>query len=311
MWGWVVTIAQANATDMSPTTADLPAAVGALADSQNARQSLRVAGEEEAVRANRRLWDERARAHYDSAFYDVDGFRRGTSGLHRIELREIGDVAGLDLLHLQCHFGLDTLSFARLGARVTGVDFSEVAIEQATRLAAEVGLHARFICADVVDLPRNLDDGYDVVYTSRGVLSWIPDLTRWSSGVARALRSGGRFYMLEGHPVAATLDHETKTPKLRYPYFGRRTAQRYAVHGSYADRDLRFRQKFLYEWSHSLGDVVTSLATAGLRIEFIHEFPFTFWDQGPWLVKRGSEWWLPKWLKGEIPLSFSLAARRI
>lgn len=265
---------------------------------------------DDALSANRRLWDERAREHYRSAFYDVEGFKRGASRLDRIELDEIGSVAGRDLLHLQCHFGLDTLSFARLGARVTGVDFSEAAIEQARALASELGLDARFICADVLDLPASLTESFDIVYTSRGVLCWIPDLARWAAGIVRSLRPGGLFYILEGHPVAGTLDDEATTLRLRYPYFSQSAPQRYEVEGSYADRDLRFAQKVEYEWAHPLGEVITSLVSAGLRIQFVHEFPFAFWQVVPWLVKRNGLWWLPKRSKGELPLSFSLAARK-
>lgn len=185
-----------------------------------------------------------------------------------------------------------------------------MAIEQARTLASELGLDARFIRADVLDLPASLAGGFDVVYTSRGVLCWLPDLARWAAGIAMSLRPGGLFYLLEGHPVAATLDDEATTLRLRYPYFSRGTPQRYEVEGSYADRDLRFTQKVEYEWGHSLGEVITSLVSAGLRIEFVHEFPFAFWQQVPWLVKRHGVWWLPKRMKGELPLSFSIAARQ-
>jgi SAM-dependent methyltransferase len=267
-------------------------------------------GVDKAVLANRRRWDELARAHYGSAFYDVEGFRRGGSRLRAIELKEIGRVKGRDLLHLQCHFGLDTLSFARLGARVTGVDFSSVAIDLARDLAVELRLDARFVRADVTKLPRSLSSSFDIAYTSRGVLGWIPDLAKWARGIATALRPGGLFYMLEGHPVAATFDDESAAFGIRYPYFPRRSPQRYKVEGSYADRTLRFTQKYDYEWPHALGDVVTALADAGLRIAFIHEFPWAMWEVAPWLVRRGREWYLPKRIKGELPLSFSLAARK-
>lgn len=266
---------------------------------------------DKALLANRRRWDELARAHYGSAFYNVEGFRRGGTRLRRIELEELGDVRGRDLLHLQCHFGLDTLSFARLGAHVTGVDFSAVAIDQARALANELGLDARFVQADVTKLPRSLSRSFDIIYTSRGILAWIPDLTGWARGIARALRPRGRFYMLEGHPVAATLDDESRVLRVRYPYFARRSPQRYRVQGSYAGRDLPIKHSVHYEWPHSLGDVITSLADAGLRITFVHEFPFAMWETAPWLVKRGREWYLPKSIKGELPLAFSLAARKV
>lgn len=266
---------------------------------------------DDALSANRRLWDERARAHYRSAFYDVEGFRRGASRLHRIELEEIGPVAGRNLLHLQCHFGLDTLSFARLGARVTGVDFSEVAIDQARQLASELRLDARFICADVLDLPASLTESFEIVYTSRGVLTWLSDLERWAAGIARGLRPGGLFYMFEEHPVAGTLDEAVPELRLEYPYFSRAEAKPYEVEGSYADRGLQFTEPFAYEWSHGLGEVLTSIAAAGLRIDFVHEFPFMSWQRMPSLVEREpGEWSLREGVSGELPLSFSLAAHR-
>ena len=270
----------------------------------------RSAAVERALDANRRRWDELARAHYVSDYYDVARFRRGGHRLRDFELTEIGPVKGKDLLHLQCHFGLDTLSFARLGARVSGVDFSPVAVDLGRQLAQELGLKARFVRADVTNLPRSLSRSFDIVYTSRGVLGWIPDLAAWAAGIARALRSGGLFYMLEGHPVAATFDDESATFRIRYPYFSRMKPQRYRVEGSYADRDLKLTQRFDYEWPHSLGDVITAIAGAGLRIEFVHEFPFAMWEVAPWMVKRGREWYLPKRMKAELPLSFSLAARK-
>src|SRR6187549_40971 len=139
---------------------------------------------------NRSLWDEWAAINRRSAFYNLAGFKVGGVLLRTYEIEEVGEVAGSDLLHLQCHFGLDTLSWARLGARVTGFDFSEQAIADARALAAEIGIPATFILSDVLDLPADLDSRFDVVYTSRGVLGWLSDLERWARGIARVLRPG-------------------------------------------------------------------------------------------------------------------------
>ncbi len=165
--------------------------------------------------------------------------------------------------------------------------------------------------ADVLDLPASLTQGFDIVYTSRGVLTWLPDLDRWAAGIARCLRRGGLFYMLEEHPVAGTLDETVPELRLEHPYFSRAEAQSYEVEGSYADRGLKLTEPFAYEWSHGLGEILTSIAAAGLRIEFVHEFPFMSWKRMPSLVEREpGGWWLPEGVSGELPLSFSLAARK-
>jgi SAM-dependent methyltransferase len=164
--------------------------------------------------ANRALWDEWTAIHEASSFYDLEGFKAGRSGgsggsggsrLRPYEVAEVGEVGGKSLLHLQCHFGIDTLSWARLGARVTGADFSHRAIELARSIAAELDLDATFVRSDLYDLPSVLDGQFDVVYTSRGVLGWLPDLERWAAVVAHFLRPGGVFYITEIHPVALPL----------------------------------------------------------------------------------------------------------
>lgn len=226
-------------------------------------------------------------------------------------------MRGRDLLHLQCHFGMDTLSFARLGARVTGVDFSEPAIAQARALAADVGLAARFVVSDVLEL--DLGETFDIVYTSRGVIGWLPDLGRWARVIARHLRPGGIFYIHEIHPVALAFDDSEAATELRlgYPYLARPDALELDVHGTYADRSATFAQRKEYAWIHDLGEIVTSLADAGLRIELLHELVTAPWQAFPFLVRSADsgepgagEWALPPGYAGELPLSFTLRARR-
>src|SRR5437667_7511054 len=146
---------------------------------------MRAADVRDSIAANRRHWDEVVAIHARSAFYDLDGFKRGACALSDIELSEIGDVAGRTLLHLQCHFGMGSLSWARLGARVTAVDFSEQAIALARSLGEELGISAEFMCGNIYDLPRLLDRKFDVVFTSYGVLCWLPDLSDWGALIAR------------------------------------------------------------------------------------------------------------------------------
>jgi len=267
---------------------------------------------DEGLSSNRALWDEWTDIHETSEFYDLAGFKQGGVRLRDYELEEIGDVTGKDLLHLQCHFGMDTLSWARLGARVTGADFSERAIDLARSLAAELDIEARFVCSDIYELPTALEDSFDVVYTSRGVLGWLPDLEPWARVVAHFLRPGGVFYVSDIHPVTLVFDdtEETTALEVRWPYFPRREPVAFPVKGSYADPSADVKTKFEFAWPHSMAEVVTSLASAGLRIEWLHEWPWLEW-QLPFLIPRDNgTWGLRPDQEGEIPLYFSLRATK-
>ena len=185
------------------------------------------AGDHEAsFAANRQLWDAWTAVHAAGDFYDLERFKAGGIRLRPYEIELVGDVAGRSLLHLQCHFGIDTLSWARLGARVTGADFSPAAVELARSLAAELGFpDARFVLSNLYDLPDALDGQFDVVYTSRGVLGWLPDIAGWARVVAHFLAPGGTFFITEAHPVQQALEDEGVAPgelRLRYPYFEHR-----------------------------------------------------------------------------------------
>jgi SAM-dependent methyltransferase len=262
------------------------------------------------LRANRALWDEWTRIHEPSADYDLAGFKAGGSRVRPYELEEIGDVTGLDLLHLQCHFGIDTLSWARLGARVTGVDFSEVSIALARSLAAELGLEARFILSDILDLPNVLADRFDVVYTSRGVLAWLPDLSAWARVVAHFLRPGGMFYITEEHPFSHVFAEVTEL-RVENDYFRGPEPDAWPVVGSYVDPSAPVEQSVGYSWGHTLGEIVTVLAAAGLHLQFVHEFPFAEWAY-PFLVAHGDGTWrLPEDQRAKIPLFFSLKAIKL
>lgn len=272
-------------------------------------------------RANRAHWDEWTRVHQRSDFYDVEGFKAGASSLWPLELEELGPYVreGTELLHLQCHFGLDTLSWARRGAVVTGVDFSDEAIAVARRLADELGLSRRatFVAADVYEADARLGDAlFDVVFVSWGAIEWLPDLGRWAEIVAGRLRPGGVFYMAEIHPLAYALD-ET-------PDRGVRLAGRYLPapdqpqasedDGSYADADAHVEAPLCYGWAHGVGEVLTSVAAAGLRLEYLHEFPFCVAPFWPWMERDERRWWwLPDGRGGrrrDIPFSYSLLAHK-
>ncbi|WP_435332703.1 class I SAM-dependent methyltransferase [Haloarchaeobius sp. TZWWS8] len=262
--------------------------------------------------ANRRNWDERAAVHPDSDYYDVDGFLAGESSLWDLERDELGPHVddATTMLHLQCHFGLDSLSWAREGARVTGVDFSGEAVRTAEELADEADLADRteFVEADVLEL--ELDREFDVVFTSYGVLCWLADIEAWADTVARHLAPGGVFYIAENHPLGGMFESVAgDTAELAYPYFSGETMH-FDVQGSYAS-DAEFEHTDHYEWAHSLGDVVTALASRGLTIEFLHEQPWCTWQRFETMEEddRG-RFWLPEDVPVDLPLTFSLKARK-
>jgi SAM-dependent methyltransferase len=262
------------------------------------------------LEANRAWWDERVALHADSPFYDLARVRAGDSALDPIERAEVGDVQGLSLLHLQCHFGLSTLSLARDGARVTGVDFSTSAIDLAQRLAAEFGVEAHFVCCDLSDVPEAVPGTFDVVFTSYGVLSWLPDLTGWAAVVAGALRPGGRFHLIELHPAACMFDDESTDPRLRYPYFRGAEPIRIERQGSYAVPDAETAHEVTYSWPAGISDVLASLLDAGLQIESFREYPTCHEQLRPWLVPSGDgQWTTPAGLPA-VPLVYGLRASR-
>ena len=262
------------------------------------------------IESNKQLWEALTGAHIPSDFYDVEGFKAGRNCLHPIELSEVGEVAGKSILHLQCHFGMDTLSWARLGAQVMGVDFSEDAVDYARRLSRETSIPAEFICSDIYALSDVLDRRFDIVYTSYGVLAWLPDLVRWAGIIAHYLKPGGFFYIVEIHPVIQIFYNEDQWGdqgglKVRSSYFPEGTEQ-YDGGTDYASsftHDLTS-----YEWQHTVGEVVSALAGAGLRIEFLHEFPGCCYRALPELAKGQDGMWH---LEGDpVPLTFSLKATK-
>jgi SAM-dependent methyltransferase len=266
--------------------------------------------------ANEELWNAWTAVHASGGFYDLEGFKAGGVRIRPYEIELLGDVAGKSLLHLQCHFGIDTLSWARLGARVTGADLSPDAIELARALADELGFpDARFVRSNLYDLPAALDGTFDVVYTSRGVLGWLPDIRAWARVVAHFLAPGGTFFITEAHPVIQAFENEGVKPgelRLAYPYWEHREPLTFAVKGSYADPDADVGDLTEHGWDHGLGEIVTALIEAGLRIEKLIEYPFLEWKVD-FLVEDeagNDRWVLPPGTPGELPLMFSLLATK-
>jgi SAM-dependent methyltransferase len=311
-----------SARDAGDEAAARHDSVGDTAARQDSAGDAHATLPPEARAANLELWNRWTAIHEKSAFYDVEGFRAGASSLWPLERDELGPFIheGTTLLHLQCHFGLDTLSWARLGARVVGLDFSDEAIALARRLADEVGLSGRaeFVCADLYDADAHLGDRlFDVVFVSWGAIEWLPDLERWAGVVARHLAPGGTFYMAEIHPFASALDEVPGKHDVRVKYrLLPAPDQPYAdpVQGSYADSGADTSGLVAYGWNHSFAEIIGALTGAGLRLEHLHEFPTSpapFWD---WMIRDDDRWWwLPDGKGGrrkDLPFSYSLRASK-
>jgi SAM-dependent methyltransferase len=264
---------------------------------------------------NRAWWDERVPIHVGSAFYDVEGFRAGGSSLRPFEVEEIGDVPGKRMVHLQCHFGLDTLSWARAGASVVGLDFSPPAVEAASSLAKETGLDGRFVCADLYDAVEALDgERFDVAYTGLGALNWLPDLLRWGSIVAELLKPGGTLYVSEFHPFTWVFGDDTL--EVEYDYFHDPEGESFddGEQGSYADMTIPTRNNATVEWAHTISDVVSVVLEAGLRLELLHEHDYTLFPRFKHLeldaeaLSAGVIYRQPEGTP-RLPLMYSLRAR--
>ena len=265
------------------------------------------------IALNRANWNERTGVHAGSDFYDVAGFKDGRITLNQSERAGVGDVRGKSLLHLQCHFGLDTLSWARLGAKATGVDISEAAIDLARKLNDEAGLDARFVRSDIYDLPQVLDAGFDIVYTAMGVLAWLPDLSAWAEVAARYLKPGGLFYLLEIHPASQIFDEAPlDSPgdlNVRYGYFPDPEGMSVPGGGpSYAgDEPI---ESPCHEWQHSIGEILTALLDAGLRLTSFAEHPATLYKQFPGMTRGDDGLWRLPFDEDFLPLTFELTATR-
>lgn len=268
---------------------------------------------DEYLKANQRRWDELTREHKDSPFYDLEGFKAGKDRLRSIELSELGDVTGKSMLHLQCHFGMDTLAWARRGAEATGVDFSPEAIKLAQALSKELEIPAQFYCSDIYKLPEVLSGQFDIVFTSYGILHGLPDLKKWGEVIASYLKPGGIFYIVEDHPTFRTYREKPDgVIKAERSYFYSEKPQKIEWTKSYAaNTESEGTTGISYVWDHSLGEIINSLIAAGLQIEFLHEFPYAARAKFSIMQQGEDGWWrLPSNQHGTIPFLFSLQARK-
>lgn len=258
--------------------------------------------------ANRAKWDERVPIHLASDFYDVASFRAGARALPEFAVAAVGPVAGVDLVHLQCHFGLDTLDLARRGARVTGLDFSLPAIEAARGLAAELDLPARFVHGDIHDAPALLGGRFDVVVTGCGALNWLPDIAAWAAVVAALLRPGGALRLVEFHPLGDILGDDDLT--VAFDYLGG-AAIEWDEPGTYADAGAVTHHNRSYEWIHPLGEIVSALIAVGLRIESLREYDHTMYARWPFMVRGEDRLWRMPAGMPRPPLMYALRATAV
>ena len=262
---------------------------------------------------NRANWDERAPAHAASAGYALERFRTDPEHLSdvvRFDLPLLGDVSGLDGVHLQCHIGTDTISLARLGARMTGLDFSPASLAEARRLAAETGSEVVFVESDVYDAVEALGaTRFDLVFTGVGALCWLPDVRRWGQVVSDLLRPGGRLFLREGHPVLWSLDERRDLLALEYPYFEAPEPLVWDEPGTYVETDAVFSATLTHEWNHGLGEIVTALLEAGLDLTGLVEHTSVPWEALPGQMERlaGGEWRLRD-RPERLPHSYTLQA---
>ena len=254
---------------------------------------------EEYLQINQQAWDQRTPVHFSSKFYDVEGFLKGEITLNPIELAQLGDVTGMSMLHLQCHFGLDSLSWVRKGAKVSGVDLSPKAIEKARELAAQTGLGADFFQEDVIRFGDSHDQTYDLVFSSYGVLCWLPNLDLWAQTIYKFLNPGGSFHLIEFHPVQDLLQG--------YDYFPKPEPD-IETESSYTENSLN--EAKVVTWAHSLGELFQAILRSGLTIESFEEFPFSPYNCFPGLEEVSGQGFQKKYLNRQIPLVFSIKATK-
>lgn len=255
---------------------------------------------------NRQSWNQKIGAHVTSEFYDLEGFLKGKSSLNDIELNLLGDVRGKSILHLQCHFGQDTISLNRLGAKVTGVDFSDKAIDYARELSEQTHSDTTFLCCDIYDLPQHVNEKFDIVFTSYGTISWLPDLDQWAKIISSFLKPHGKFVFVEFHPVLWMFDYDFV--QIAYSYFNSGPMVETET-GSYADKKSPIKHTHVV-WNHSISDVINSLIKNGLVINQFDEFDYSPYNCFNKIKECGPKTFRIEHLGNKIPMVFSLVASK-
>ena len=253
---------------------------------------------------NKKLWNDLTEVHIGSAFYDVPSFINGKTSLKGPELQLLGDLRGKKVLHLQCHFGMDSISMSRMGAKVTGVDLSDRAIEVAVDLSKDCKVDAQFICSDVYDLVNHHKGQYDIVYSTYGTIGWLPDMDRWANVVHNYLKPGGRLILIEFHPVIWMLSYDFKS--IDYSYFNIQPIEEISE-GSYTDTDAPIKNPSI-SWNHPIGEVQTALLDSGLTIDHFSEYDYSVYNCFENTVRLGEDRFQIKGLEGKLPMMYALSA---
>ena len=257
--------------------------------------------------ANKATWNDKVKVHAESDMYAMEAFKKGKTSLMRYELDALGDVNGKSLLHLQCHFGQDTLSWSRLGAKCVGVDLSDEGVKLAQQLNKELNLESKFVCCNVLDTSKHVEGVFDIVFTSYGVIGWLPDLKPWGQMIAEKLKKGGTFYMVEFHPIVWMFDYLEGKPIMKYGYMQDEVIYE-EYEGTYANQDSKMMSKE-YGWNHGLSEVINALTSAGLKIEYLNEYDESPYNVLPELVETKSGNYVTK--DKLYPLIFEIKATKL
>ena len=259
------------------------------------------------LEVNQQSWNQRVGIHLNSDFYEQEAFMKGKNTLKELDLSLLGDIKGKKILHLQCHFGQDTISMSRMGAFTTGVDLSDTAINKAREIANELQVDTRFVCCDIYDLPNHLNEKFDIVYTSYGTIIWLPDLDKWAGVIAKFLKPGGRFIFADFHPFVWMYDEDFQN--IIYHYHNEKVIVD-TEEGSYADPTAPVSLTSV-TWNHSISEVVNSLIQKGITIEFLGEY-----NQAEFSFVKHTEEIRPgkyqiKQFGDMVPLVYSIVGRKV
>lgn len=257
------------------------------------------------IEKNKEAWNLKTSHHVDSEFYELKDFFKGKNVLRSIELGLLGDVSGKRILHLQCHFGMDSLSLARMGADVIGVDLSDQAIAQAQKLNEQLSLNAKFVCCDIYDSPKYIDEQFDIVFTSYGTIGWLPDLDRWAKVIRHFLKPDGHFVMVDFHPFIWTFDDAMKN--ISYHYFNRETIIE-KTSGTYADRSAEIETE-THSWNHPISEILTALINNNLAISAFNEYDYSPYNCFQNLEERAVNEYVFQHIKYAIPITYSIVCR--
>ncbi|MBS3913639.1 MAG: class I SAM-dependent methyltransferase [Bacteroidetes bacterium] len=251
---------------------------------------------------NRKSWNNRVYPHIESAFYDHEAFLRGKNSLKDIELHLLGNIQGKSILHLQCHFGQDSISLARMGATVTGVDISDVSILEAKKIATELHADATFICCDLYDLPNHLDQNFDIVFTTYGTIGWLPDIEKWANLISRYLKPAGKLIFADFHPVIWMFDNAFEN--IQYRYFKSDPIVETET-GTYANRDSEIEVQSI-GWNHGLAEVLQALIQNDLQLDEIREYDYSPYNCFANLTESEPGKFRIAHLENKIPMVYSI-----